>query len=62
MDHEKQIEQLLKDNPEGLTIQEIISKTNLDYDLVMKSISNLGRARKIQLKRTKPYKRNYHKI
>jgi len=64
MDHEKQIEQLLKNNPEGLTIQEIVNKLGNAWNTVTRNLAKLEGAGKIRIRNVGQAKLHYwnHKI
>jgi len=59
MDYEKQIEKLLKENPEGLTIQELVNKLGNAWNTVTRSLAKLEGAGKIRIRTVGQAKLHY---
>jgi len=50
MEHKDKIEKLLKDNPQGLTIQELTDKTGLAWNTITKNLAMIEGAGNLNIR------------
>jgi hypothetical protein len=62
MDNKIKIEGLLKDNPRGLTIQELVDKSNLSWNTITKILALLQGEKKIEIRVIGQAKLHYWKF